>query len=124
MDSRYSYRYGMDLYTGRVRTVTPSGVARAVLLAFVVVALRFDPRDPQPVQYTAELRARIPTATPTGAGYTAWLAANNGTPDAPTRLFAASRVAFLPTEVSHGHEDTGFGWYPGGTVVPVSKPLP
>ena len=91
--------------------------------AGAVLPLRFDPRDPRPVEYQLAIETRFHGQLPTAAGYRGWLAGKGIDEPSATRLFAASRVAFLPKEFAmhqHGHDG---GWVPGGTVVPVTGPL-
>lgn len=83
-----------------------------------VLPLRFNPRDDQPVRYQTILSTRFHGQPPTATGYQTWLPTP---PTEPTRLYAASRVAIMPTELTHGHHQAA--WLPGGTIVPVSGPL-
>jgi hypothetical protein len=87
-----------------------------------VLPLRFDPRDDAPLRYEIAVGTGFHGATPTAAGYLQWLAARGVPPPTRTRLYAASLVAFLPAELAahHAHNE---GWFPGGTVVPVTGPL-
>jgi hypothetical protein len=98
----------------------------------MLVPLPFDPRSEQPVRYEVALAVRFPGKNPSTAGYRGWLAAtdtaandraanDSGTGEG-TRLYAASLVAIMPGSLGHKHGGDG-GWFPGGTVVPVSGRL-
>lgn len=88
--------------------------------AGAVIPLRFDPRDEQPVRYQLALANRFHDQQPTSSGYLAWLAATGTGEPLSTRLYAVSRVSFMPQDLAvHQHGHAG-GWVPGGTVVPVS----
>ncbi|SNR25785.1 hypothetical protein [Actinomadura mexicana] len=86
-----------------------------------MLPLRFSPRDPEPLRYAAELRARFPDETPSAAGYQAWRGPG-GTPS-PPRLYAASLVTFMPSRTSTQHPHTGTSWLPGGTITVATGPL-
>jgi hypothetical protein len=85
-----------------------------------VLPLRFDPRDEQPVRYDIALRTRFHGATASSAGYHEWLASQGSPEPTVTRLYAVSQIAFLPQEFAMQHGDHDAGWFPGGTVVPVT----
>ena len=116
----------------RAEVVYPHGVYLAPWLlsgpivaasSGAVIPLRFDPRDEQPTRYQLALDTRFHGQYPTASGYQGWLTATETTDPGGTRLYAASRVAFLPAELSAGHQHGDGGWVPGGTVVPVTGPL-
>ncbi|GGP96304.1 hypothetical protein BKA00_003971 [Actinomadura coerulea] len=86
-----------------------------------MLPLRFSPRDPDPLRYAAELRARFPDETPTATGYQAWR--GSGEHDVPARLYAASLVTFMPSRVPAQHTHTGTSWLPGGTITVATGPL-
>jgi hypothetical protein len=91
--------------------------------AGAVIALRFDPRDDDAVRYQLALAGPFHDQRPTSSGYQAWRTANGGGEPPRTRLYAVSRVSVMPRELGmhqHGHDG---GWFPGGTVVPVSGTL-
>ncbi|MEU4820733.1 hypothetical protein AB0H37_02565 [Actinomadura sp. NPDC023710] len=86
-----------------------------------MLPLRFSPRDPEPLRYAAELRARFPDETPSAAGYRAW---RGGRGDAgPPRLYSASLVTFMPSRAPARHPHTGTSWLPGGTITVATGPL-
>ncbi len=60
----------------------------------------------------------LPGQAPTGAGFAAWLDESGGHPG-PTRLFAASRAAYMPVSAGHAGHETQVSWFPGGTITPV-----
>lgn len=102
-------------------------LATAPLLGYstgAITALRFDPRGELAQRYLADLRARAVPALASPAGFAGWLggAAVDPVP-AATRLYASARVAFLPAELGHAHGERD-GWMPGGTLTPVTAPLP
>jgi hypothetical protein len=87
-----------------------------------VVALRYDPRDPQPLRYARVLRDRFGGEPATAAGYEAWLAGPDAAFPGRTHLYAAAMVSYLPPEFAHDHGSRG-GWLPGGTITKVTPPL-
>jgi hypothetical protein len=100
-------------------------LANARLLAYgsgAVVALRYDPRDPQPLRYARALRDRIGGETATAAGYEAWRAATDTASTGRTHLYAAATISVLPAQFAHDHGARG-GWLPGGTITKVTPPL-
>ncbi|RMI33859.1 hypothetical protein, partial [Actinomadura harenae] len=86
-----------------------------------LVPLRFTPEDPMPQRYEAALEHGYPGQSPTGTGYTAWLAALRVRPAGVVRLYAASTVQ-VPGPIGHDHGDGG-PWLPGGTITEVAGPL-
>jgi hypothetical protein len=112
-------------YTGGVWLapwlLTPGVVDRA---PGVVLPLDFDIRGARPRTYAARLAGTLPEMPPDEAGYRGWLAGRGMSRGADVLLYAASRVAFMPMMPGHGAHETTIGWFPGGTVTPVSAPLP
>ncbi|HEY6740688.1 MAG TPA: hypothetical protein VI076_17730, partial [Actinopolymorphaceae bacterium] len=92
----------------------------------VLAPLRFDPHDGLPAMYAARIGLFFPSAMPSPAGYRAWLAAqpqgDTALDETVPRLYTASLAAYLPKEFAH--HTVEHGWFPGGTVVPASGPLP
>lgn len=88
----------------------------------MLVPLAFDPKSERPVRYEVALAVRFPGKNPTTAGYRGWLAVQDAAEDDGTRLYAASLVSIMPSSLGHKHGADG-GWFPGGTVVPVSGKL-
>lgn len=111
----------------------PSGIylapwlATAPLLRYstgAITALRFDPRGELAARYLAALRARAVPALASPAGLAGWSGGAAGDPGpGATRLYASARIAFLPAELGHAHGEPD-GWLPGGTLTPVTAPLP
>lgn len=111
----------------------PSGIylapwlATAPLLRYstgAITALRFDPRGELAARYLAALRARAVPALASPAGLAGWLGGAAVHPGSEaTRLYASARIAFLPAELGHAHGEQD-GWMPGGTLTPVTAPLP
>lgn len=89
-----------------------------------VLPLDFDVRDPGALAYAAALEKALPDSAPTQAGYRGWLSGRGIRSDDTVRLYAASRVAYMPVQPGHGPHETTVGWFPGGTVTPASGPLP
>ena len=86
-----------------------------------VLPLDFDIRTTDAQRFGDLLATYLPGQAPTASAYAAWRAARGGEPG-DTRLYAASRTAFLPRMAgAHAHE-TEVAWFPGGTVTPVSGP--
>lgn len=102
-------------------------LATAPLLRYstgAITALRFDPRGERATRYLAALRARAVPALASPAGLAGWSGGAAVHPGSEaTRLYASARVAFLPAEFGHAHGE-GDGWMPGGTLTPVTAPLP
>jgi hypothetical protein len=101
-------------------------LADAPLLAHgsgAVVALRYDPRDPDPLDYAGDLHDRFVGEAASAAGYQGWLAARGVTPIGHTHLYAASTISFLPAEFGHAAHEARGGWLPGGTITRVTPPL-
>ena len=92
----------------------------------IVTPLRYHPHTRRARTYAALVGTRFPGAVPSASGYEAWLAAQPGggrtLTRTPPRLYVASRVSFLPEEFGHKHGQQD--WFPGGTVVPASGPMP
>jgi hypothetical protein len=86
-----------------------------------VVALRFDPQDGPARAYLAALQAALPGEGPSVAGLAAWLATRHQGGAAPTTLYAAAQVSYLPAEQEDHH--AGGGWVTGGRLTPVTGPL-
>ncbi|NJC65941.1 hypothetical protein HC028_15735 [Planosporangium flavigriseum] len=90
--------------------------------AGAVVALRYDPREPQPLRYASALRSRFAGETATAAGYEAWRAATGRTDAGRTHLYALVRmISVLPAETGHEHRVRG-GWLPGSAITRVTPP--
>ncbi|WP_163509583.1 hypothetical protein [Fodinicola acaciae] len=86
-----------------------------------ILPLRFNPHETGPGQYAAAVARGFGSDYPTASGYLGWL----GKPlAAPTQLYAASPVGFLPAEFEMHHEGAALGWLPDGTVVPITGSLP
>jgi hypothetical protein len=88
-----------------------------------VVALRYDPRDPDPLEYVSALRDQFAGEPATAAGYREWLAAKGVSVTGRTHLYAASTISFLPVEFGHAGHEGQTGWLPGGTITRVTPPL-
>lgn len=111
----------------------PSGIylapwlATAPLLRYstgAITALRFDPRGELAQRYLAALRARAVPALASPAGLAGWLGGAAVHPGSEaTRLYASARIAYLPAEFGHAHGERD-GWISGGTLTPVTAPLP
>ncbi|GAA4553024.1 hypothetical protein [Pseudonocardia xishanensis] len=103
--------------------LTP-GVVTAT--ASSVLPLTFDPQDTPPRRYAGAVAASFPGETPSTAGYLAWARHGGVRPAERPTLFGAAPVDVPMT--STGEHHTGVpnpaSWFPGGTVVPVSAPLP
>jgi hypothetical protein len=100
-------------------------LANARLLAHpsgAVVALRYDPRDPQPLRYAGAVRSRFGGEPATAAGYQAWRTVTGAAAAGRTHLYAAATISLLPAELAHDHGVPG-GWLPGGTITRVTPPL-
>ena len=82
-----------------------------------LLPLGFDVRAEDALAFANALRQALPDASPTGAAYTEWSA---GADPEPVRIFAASRVS---VPMGHMHAAPTVGWFPGGTVTPVTPPL-
>jgi hypothetical protein len=136
-----------DAAAGRIATVgtylAPWLLDRSLLGADAgqVVALRFAPRDPQPMRYASALDAVFPGAEPTSDGYSAWLAAQGRSLDQqPAQLYSAVE-AYVPGTMTgmsdtaamsdmpgmagggSGSDASGPDWLPSGMLVPASGPL-
>lgn len=101
-------------------------LANGPLLAYgsgAVVALRYDPRDRQPLEYVNALHAKVAGEAASAAGYEGWLAARGSTPTGRTHLYGAATVSYLPAEFSHSAHVGRGGWLPGGTITQVTPPL-
>ena len=85
----------------------------------VSVAATSDPMSPAADRYRALLAVHAPGAPPTAAG----LAGFTGSGGAALRLYAATPIGFLPGPLEVGHQHSTSGWFPGGTLVPVSAPV-
>lgn len=114
------------------RSAAPGGIylapwlATAPLLRYstgAITALRFDPRGELAARYLAALRARAVPALASPAGLAGWLGGVAVDPRSAIRLYASARVAVLPAEFGHAHSAQD-GWMPGGTLTPVTAPLP
>ena len=68
------------------------------------------------------LGSYLPDQAPTAASYRAWRDANGFEPQT-TRLYAASRTAYLPNQPGHAEHGTRIPWFPGGTITPVASLL-
>ena len=92
--------------------VAPEQISRAVLDDTTVAHLVAFPGDPHSRAAFAYLRT---TASPTGAGYLAWLAAN-GLPRPSLRLVAVGAGPILP-----GHEHRArLDWPTSASLVPIA----
>ena len=79
-----------------------------------LLALPFDPRGAAALAY----RARLPQGEgPTGSGYAAFTGAR-----AAVQVWATSPASIFPKDLGHDHVG-GTGWFPGGTLAAVSRPL-
>ncbi len=86
-----------------------------------LLPLGFDVRAEDAQAFATALRQALPDASPTEAAYAAWSAGTDAEGDQqPVRIFAASRVS---VPMGHDHAAPTVGWYPGGTVTPVTPPL-
>jgi hypothetical protein len=86
-----------------------------------VLPLDFDIRDAGPQRFSDLLTTYLPGQAPTASAYDAWREAR-GEQAGHTRLYAASRTAFLPRVAGAHAHGTEVAWFPGGTVTPVSGP--
>jgi hypothetical protein len=89
--------------------------------AGAVIPLRFDIRDPQSFDYSQTLAKYLAGQAPTSAGFAGWLGGAGAS--GPTRLYAASRAAYLPGQGHHLSHETTVSWFPGGTITPVGNAL-
>lgn len=108
-----------------VGTYLAPWLANGQLLAYssgAVIALRFDPHEPQPLRYLHDVHARVAGETASAAGYEGWLAAQGDSATGHTNLYAAATVSFLPAELGHAHGSQG-GWLPGGSITKVTPPI-
>lgn len=85
--------------------------------------LSFTPQEAIPRGYAAQLTAISADAAPSSSGYLAWAHAR-GLPDAPPRLYAAAAIEVMPGMPGMNTGDHAGDWFPGGSVVPLSGPLP
>jgi hypothetical protein len=86
--------------------------------AGAIIPLRFDIRDRESLAYSQVLGRYLPEQAPTSAGFAGWLAGHGGA-TGPTRLYAASRTAYMPAQPGHPSHETAVSWFPGGTITPV-----
>ena len=87
----------------------------------VLVAAPVDPAGAVSRAYVAALRQRAKTASPSGPGLTAFAAAIHTSVSQP-RLYAAARLALLPSYLEHDHGEES-PWLAFGGLAPVSGPL-
>lgn len=80
-----------------------------------LVVLPFDPHGSAARRYVSALP---PGETPTAAGYCAF-----GGSVGRVQVFATSPASILPKDLGHEHT-VSRGWFPGGTLTPVSGYLP
>lgn len=88
--------------------------------AISLLAADFDIRSGSAQRFTAVLGAYLPDQAPTAASFRAWRDANRFDTQ-PTRLYAASRAAYLPNQPGHAEHGTRISWFPGGTITPVAS---
>ena len=89
-----------------------------------VLPLDFDVRDARPRAFSAAMARTLPQFAPDQAGYRGWLAGQGIHDRGDVLLYAAARVAYMPQQAGHSRHETTVDWFPGGTVTPVSGPLP
>ncbi|TNC20908.1 hypothetical protein [Amycolatopsis alkalitolerans] len=99
-------------------------LANSRMLAYgsgAVVALRFDPRSPQPLQYATTLR-RIAgnDESASAAGYRGWLVAKGASDTGPTSLYAGSLISWLPANLAM---PISGGWIENGIIAKITQPL-
>lgn len=103
-------------------------------VASSVVPLRFDPRENRSLGYGMALSSGFGGEPPSVEGFRRWLAAREESLPArsgsPVALYAAAQVDVMkmtmpdmPDMATHGSPSVG-QWYPRGTIVAISGPLP
>jgi hypothetical protein len=90
--------------------------------AGAVIPLGFDIRDATSMTYSQTLAKYLPGHSPTASGFAGWRGPG-GTPEGQTRLYAASRAAYMPGNPGHAGHETTISWFPGGTITPVGNAL-
>ena len=92
-----------------------------------IVPSRYDVKDPGPQRYATALGTAFPGATPSYAGYSAWLKPSDD--NAAIRLYAASVIVIPGTGLRpvgsspEHHHDGGATWLPDGLIVPISPEI-
>lgn len=106
------------LLTGGVVSATPN----------VVLPLTFTPQEPLAQNYVASLAATFPGAAPSTSGFLSWAAATGQPVTERPSLYGAAPVDVPmtvepPGSTGHHGGPNRAAWYPGGTVVPIGRPL-
>ncbi|GAA1317231.1 hypothetical protein GCM10009610_41830 [Pseudonocardia xinjiangensis] len=90
-----------------------------------VTTLDFDPLDVSAQRYLADLRAAGLTPLASPAGFRAWTAPGDAGPAvAGPRIFASVQISMMPTGAGEMDNRTTDPWLPGGSLTPVTPPLP
>ncbi len=87
--------------------------------AGAMLPLSFDIRDAAPQDY-AQVLGEVPPGPGADRRRVRRLARREGRRSpGTTRLFAASRAAYMPASAGHAGHETQVSWFPGGTITPV-----
>jgi hypothetical protein len=110
------------------RTYTAPWLATSAVLGRqtgAVTTLDFDPQDASAQRYLADLRAAGLTTLASPAGFRAWTAPGDAAPAvAGPRICASVQISMMPTGAGGMDDRTTDPWLPGGSLTPVTPPLP
>ena len=95
-------------------------------LPLVSVGAFIDPMSPAADEYRAALARLLPGVAPTVTQLRGYLSVADPQATYSKRLvlYAASPVGFLPGVLDVGHEHGTDGWFAGGTLTPMTTPVP
>jgi hypothetical protein len=93
-------------------------------LPLLAVASVVDPMAPVADRYRGALNALVARAQPSEAGLLGFLSVAVPELTASLRVYAAAPVGFLPGILNVGHEHDATGWFPNGTLAPISVAQP
>jgi hypothetical protein len=93
-------------------------------LPLVTVASIADPMSPLADRYRAALAVLVERGAPTAAGLLGFLSIASPAQSTSLRLYAAAPVGFLPGVLNVGHDHGSAGWFPNGTLAPITAAQP
>jgi putative copper export protein len=93
-------------------------------LPLLAVASLVDPMAPLADRYRGALNTLAARAQPSEAGLLGFLSVVTPELTASLRVYAAAPVGFLPGILNVGHEHGSVGWFPNGTLAPISVAQP